>query len=260
MGRSRRRRLGQNFLVDTDVAQRIVGLLLDEPPRVLEIGPGRGALTEPLIDRFGRVRALELDEPLVTPLKERFGNRGLEVTHTDALNVALDEVVGENVPWQVASNLPYSVGTAILRRLMPRHDLFSRLVVMLQQEVALRVVAEPGDGNHGLMALERAARADGWIAFEVHPRAFRPVPKVTSAVVVLDLRPPEADPGDIARALELAGLALTKPRKMLPNALGGRANGDQIEAANLDPKARPGELTLDDWLRLAAVQAGRSPE
>ena len=260
MQRSKRRRLGQNFLVDPDVAQRIVELLLDEPPRVLEIGPGRGALTEPLLRRFDRVRALELDEALVSPLEERLGGRGLEIVHADALTVSLDEVVGDEGPWQLASNLPYSVGTAILRRLMPRYDLFTRLVVMLQREVAVRVVAEAGDGNHGLMALERAAWADGWIAFEVHPRAFRPVPKVTSAVVVLELRPPVADPRDIERALKLAGSALTKPRKMLPNALGGQANGDQIEAACLDPKIRPGELTLDDWLRLAAVQAGRSPE
>jgi len=143
---------------------------------------------------------------------------------------------------------------------MSRHDLFTRLVVMLQREVAYRVVAEPGEGNHGYMALERAAWAEAHLAFTVHPRAFRPVPKVTSAVVVLDPRPPVAKPKDIERALELASGALTRPRKMLPNALGGRANGDQIEAACLDPKARPGELSLDDWLRLAAVQAERSPE
>ena len=155
MSRSKRRRLGQNFLVDEDVAQSIVDLLRPMPPRgSIEIGPGRGALTEPLLDRFDRVRALELDEPLVAPLEERFGDGGLEVIHADALTVDLSEVAGDEAPWQLASNLPYSVGTAILRRLMPRHDLFTRLVVMLQREVALRVVAEPGDGNHGLMALE----------------------------------------------------------------------------------------------------------
>ena len=259
MMRSKRRRLGQNFLVDTDVANRIVELLADEPAQVLEIGPGRGALTEPLLNRFDRVRALELDEALAPPLEQRFGSRGLEVILADALTAPLDEIAGGDGRWQIASNLPYSVGTAILRRLMSRHDLFTRLVVMLQREVADRVVAEPGEGNHGFMALERAAWAEAHLAFTVHPRAFRPVPKVTSAVVLLELRPPVADPRDIERALKLAGSALTKPRKMLSNALGGRANGDQIEAACLDPKARPGELTLDDWLRLAAVQAEGVP-
>ena len=158
MGRSKRRRLGQNFLVDEDVARRIVDLLRSEPPRVIEIGPGRGALTELLIDRFDRVRALELDEPLVAPLEERFGSRGVEIVHADAMSAPMSEVSGGEGPWQLASNLPYSVGTAILRRFMPHYDLFTRLVVMLQREVAVRVVAEPGDGNHGLMALERAPR------------------------------------------------------------------------------------------------------
>jgi 16S rRNA (adenine1518-N6/adenine1519-N6)-dimethyltransferase len=248
--RSKRKRLGQNFLIDESVVDRIVGLLSDEPPRVLEIGPGRGALTAALLERFDRVRALELDEPLVEPLRQRFGSRGLEVAHGDGVTADLDEVVGREGRWQVASNLPYSVGTAILRRLLPRRDLFSRLVVMLQHEVALRVVAEPGGGNHGLMALERAAWAQARLAFTVSPRSFRPRPKVTSAVVVLDLRPPQAEPDAIHRALEVAGRALTRPRKMLPNALGKAVTAESIEAAGLDPKTRPGELSLADWLRL----------
>lgn len=251
MSRSKRRRLGQNFLVDEGVADRIVGLLAEDPPQVMEIGPGRGALTAPLLDRFNRVRALELDEPLVAPLEERFGSRGLEVLHVDALTATLDEVAAGG-RWQVASNLPYSVGTAILRRLMPRHDLFSRMVVMLQHEVALRVVAEPGDGHHGLMALERAAWGEAVLAFSVPPMAFRPVPKVMSAVVILELRPAPADPEKIRRVLGLAGKALTRPRKMLPNAMGAGVTAAMIEEAGLDPKQRPGELSLDDWLRLGS--------
>lgn len=257
MSRSKRRRLGQNFLVDEDVARRIADLLKPAPSRIMEIGPGRGALTEPLLGRFGRVRAIELDKPLVAPLEERFGSRGLEVVHADALTAPIGEMAGDAGPWQLASNLPYSVGTAILRRFMPRHDLFTRLVVMLQREVAVRVVAEPGDGNHGLMALERSAFADAWIAFDVRPRAFRPVPKVTSAVVVLDLRRPAADVEDIERALALAGGALTRPRKKLTNALSGsEIDRDAIEAAGLDPNARPGTISLEGWLRLAVTQDG----
>jgi len=255
MTRSRRRRLGQNFLVDRDVANRIVDLLQPAPPRIVEIGPGRGALTEPLLDRFDHVRAIEFDEELVPALEGRFGTLGLEIVNADALKAPLDEIVDDGGRWQLASNLPYSVGTAILRRLMPRHDLFSRMVVMLQREVAERVVAEPGDGNHGLMALERAAWAEAWTAFTVHPRAFRPVPKVTSAVVVLDLKPPTADPNHLARALELAGGALTRPRKKLTNALGTGATREIIEAAGLDPGARPGTIPLDGWLRLAVTPA-----
>jgi len=252
MKRSKRQRLGQNFLVDEDVVEKIVDLLADDPPRVIEIGPGRGALTGNLLERFKRVRAIELDEPLVAPLEQQFGSRGLEVLHADALTAGLEEfAAGET--WQVASNLPYSVGTAILRRLMPRSDLFSRLVVMLQHEVAQRVVAWPGEGNHGLMALERAAWADARLAFTVHPRAFRPVPKVMSAVIVLDLRPSPVSDDEIGRALKLASRALTKPRKMLPNAAGAGVTAGLVEEAGLNPKQRPGELSLDDWLRLNSV-------
>lgn len=256
MKRSKRRRLGQNFLVDEGVAGRIVDLLTDEPPRVLEIGPGRGALTGPLLERFEEVRAVELDDGLVPEIERRFAGRGLEVVHADALTADLRELLGDRGRWQLASNLPYSVGTAIVRRLMPRHDLLTRMVVMLQLEVARRLVAEPGDGHHGLMALERAAWAEARLAFSVRPRAFRPVPRVTSAVVVLEPRPPAAAAADLERALRLAGRALTRPRKMLPNALGPGVTGADVEAAGLDPSARPGVVDLDGWLRLASVTAG----
>ncbi len=251
MGRPKRRRLGQNFLVDASVARRIADQLRSEPPRVLEIGPGRGALTGPLLERFDRVLALELDENLVAPLSQRFGGSGLEVRHADALSIDLDDMVAAESPWQVASNLPYSVGTAILRRLMPRHDLFCRLVVMLQREVAHRVVAKPGARGHGLMALERAAWADARLLFDVDRRAFRPPPKVISSVVVLDPKVPVYDPDVLKRALAVAAHALTKPRKMLGNALAPSAATHCIEAAGLDPSVRPGTVTLEDWVALA---------
>ncbi len=251
MGRPKRRRLGQNFLVDHSVAERIVAALGEGPPRILEIGPGRGALTEPLLDRFDRVLALELDPNLVPPLEQRFGVEGLEVRQTDALTEDLDSVLAAESPWQVAANLPYSVGTAILRRLLPRHDLIGRIVVMLQREVAQRVVARPGGKGHGLIALERAAWADARLLFDVPPRAFRPVPRVMSSVVVLDLHPSLYEIPILDDALALAARTLTKPRKMLSNALSPRPGAGLIEAAGLAPDARPGTLHLEEWVRLA---------
>jgi 16S rRNA (adenine1518-N6/adenine1519-N6)-dimethyltransferase len=251
MGRPKSRRLGQNFLVDETVAERITAALAGEPARVLEIGPGRGALTEPLLERFDRVLALELDEELVPPLVQRFGGRGLEVRQADALSDDLDSILAAESPWQVASNLPYSVGTAILRRLLRRNDLFTRMVVMLQREVAHRVVAEPGGKGHGLLALERAAWADARLLFDVGPSAFRPRPKIVSSVVVLDLKPSEHDPEILGRALKLASQALTLPRKMLSNALPKRIVNSIVEAAGLQPTQRPGTVPLDGWVRLA---------
>ncbi len=251
MGRPKRRRLGQNFLVDRSVAQRIAGQLADDPPRVLEIGPGRGALTEHLLERFDRVLALELDEELVPPLTQRYGNAGLDLRHADALRDDFDGLLAVEAPWQVASNLPYSVGTAILRRLLPRHDLITRMVVMLQREVAERVVAGPGGKGHGLLALERAAFADATLLFDVTPGAFRPRPKVTSSVLVVELRAPDHPSEVLERALGLASAALTKPRKMLCNALPAEIDVKMIETAGLDPSTRPGMVSLDSWVRLA---------
>lgn len=253
MGRPKRRRLGQNFLVDQGVAARIVDLLEDEPRRVLEIGPGRGALTDPLLNRFDRVLALEVDPDLAPTLERRFSGSPLEVRIADALREPLEPIVASEAPWQVASNLPYSVGTAIVRRLLPRHDLFTRLVVMLQREVAQRVMARPGGKGHGLIALEREAWADARVAFQVGPSAFRPRPKVVSSVVVFDLRPAQAGAVDLEQAFRLAAHALTKPRKMIANAIRPLASLDQLKTAGLDAAARPGTVTLDGWLELAAA-------
>jgi 16S rRNA (adenine1518-N6/adenine1519-N6)-dimethyltransferase len=251
MGRPKRHRLGQNFLIDPDVAERISGVLSDDPPRVLEIGPGRGALTGPLLERFESVLALELDENLVPQLQQRFGDQGLDIRSGDALSEDLDDLLAAESPWQVAANLPYSVGTAILRRLLPRCDLFTRLVVMLQREVAYRVVAAPGGSGHGLLALERAAWGEARVLFDVPPRAFRPVPKVVSSVIVVDPRPPGFDPETISASLALAAHALTKPRKMLSNAVAPLRDAAAIERAGLDPSQRPGTVALEGWVRLS---------
>ncbi len=219
---------------------------------MLEIGPGRGALTEPLLKRFERIMALEVDVNLVSQLQQRFGDRGVEIRHADALSEDLDDLAIAESPWQVAANLPYSVGTAILRRLLPRHDLFTRLVVMLQREVAHRVVASPGGSGHGLLALERAAWGEARVLFDVPPRAFRPVPKVVSSVLVVDLRPPAFDPEPIAAGLAVAAHALTKPRKMLSNAIAPLLGADAIARAGLDPAQRPGTVDLEGWIGLAS--------
>ncbi len=253
MTAARRRRLGQNFLADRGVAQRIAGLLREAPARVLEIGPGRGALTGPLLERFGRVLALELDAQLLPGLRQRFAGTGLELREADAVREPLDELLAAEAPWQVAANLPYSVGTAIVRRLLPRHDLVTGMVLMLQREVAERFVAGPAGRGHGILALERAAWAEARIAFDVPPRAFRPVPKVTSSVLVLELRPAAYDAQVLTRALALAGHALLHPRKTLANALRPLGDAAVIEEAGVDPQARPGTLSLEAWVGLAEV-------
>ncbi len=251
MTRRKRQRFGQHFLADARAVSGILGLVADEPSRVLEIGPGRGALTGGLLRKVEHVTALELDASLAPRLEERFAGTDLHLVLDDALKVDLDGLCGDTRPWQVVGNLPYSVGSAILRRLMPRHDLFSRLVVMLQREVAERIVAEPSDRQHGLLALERAAWADARIVFHLPPQVFRPRPRVHSSVLVLTPRPPEVGGDQLHEALRLAGRALLHPRKTVANALKPLVEADSLLAAGVDPKARPGTLSLEEWLRLA---------
>jgi 16S rRNA (adenine1518-N6/adenine1519-N6)-dimethyltransferase len=251
MGRPKRRRLGQNFLVDPRVIERIAALTQPAPGRVLEIGPGRGALTGALLERFDRVLALEVDAGLIPALEAAFAGSALEIRNSDALTEALDPLLAAQAPWQVAANLPYSVGTAILRRLLPRHDLITRIVVMLQSEVVDRLVAEPAGSGHGLIALERAAYADAHVAFDVPPAAFRPRPKVHSTVAVINLKKPEYSEDDLQAAFALASRGLTRARKKLTNAVGPQVTQEQIQAAALDPGARPGTLALADWVQLA---------
>lgn len=241
--------MGQNFLIDPTVARRIVDLLAPTPERVLEIGPGRGAISGPLSERFSRVLAVELDGELIPALRESFD---IDFLCGDALKLDFDDLLVPEAPWQVAGNLPYSVGTAILRRLLPRHDLIRRMVIMLQTEVIDRLLAEPAGRGHGYLALLREAYADAWLAFEVPPGAFRPRPKVHSAVAVLDLRRPKYTQEQLSAALDLASHALTRPRKTLIGALKPRAGVEDIHRAGLDPSLRPGMLNLQQWVKLVS--------
>ncbi|MDD5563002.1 MAG: 16S rRNA (adenine(1518)-N(6)/adenine(1519)-N(6))-dimethyltransferase RsmA [Thermoanaerobaculaceae bacterium] len=259
--RTRRQRLGQHFLRDAATARAVAAALAAAPPRVLEIGPGRGALTGPLLERFGRVRAVEVDAALAAGLAARLGAPpGLEVRHADALADDL-EALAEGGPWQVAANLPYSVGTAIVRRLLPRRDLFPRLVVMVQLEVAQRMVAPPGGGNRGLMTLATEAWGRAEILFTVPPGRFAPPPKVNSAVVRIELRPDPAPAAAIERALALASAAFAQRRKKLANGLAALATPAGIAAAcaaaGVDAGARPQELAWEAWLALARALPDR---
>jgi 16S rRNA (adenine1518-N6/adenine1519-N6)-dimethyltransferase len=260
--RTRRQRLGQHFLRDAGIARAIVSALAEKPPRVIEIGSGRGALTRPLLERFPRVRVVELDAALADSLARRLSSPAhLEVRQGDALTLDLDGVA-EGGPWQVAANLPYAVATPILRRLLARGDLFTVLVVMVQQEVARRIVAPEGGPDRGLLTIEVGARADAELLFAVPPRCFSPPPRVTSAVVRLVPRPLPAPPDVVARALDLAAAAFAHRRKKLANALASagepRDVAAALETAGADGSLRPQQLGLDRWLAIAAAlpQAG----
>ena len=255
--RSRRQRMGQHFLRDHRVAEAIVAALPDEPARAIEVGPGRGALTRPLLARFPRVRAIELDGALAQALPGVLGApAGLEVIAADAVSADLNALASGG-PWLLAGNLPYSVGTPIVRRVIRRGDLVTTAVVMVQLEVARRLVARPGGRDRGLLTLEVEGYAEAELLFTVPPRSFAPPPQVMSAVVRLRVRRPDEHPPSLEGALRLASAAFTHRRKKLANALAQVGEREPLAAAcaaaAVDPTARAENLTLAQWLALAAA-------
>lgn len=254
-----RKRFGQHFLTSDSVIARIVETCGAGPEHpVLEVGPGPGVLTAALLASGARVTAVELDRdcvehleqtPLLDPYRDRFA-----VVPGDATTVPLEPIL-QGSGWVCASNLPYNVGTRILLRLLDLRDetgapRLERLVLMLQKEVADRLVAPPGDRKRGSLSVAVQARAEARRCFRVPPGAFRPPPKVESAVVELRPRPQAPPPGldDLLRR------GFAAPRKTLRRNLGGDAGAlARLDALGLSSTVRPAELDLDAWL---AVYAG----
>src|SRR5438876_1968441 len=233
-----RKRFGQHFLEPAWVTKIIDSLHATKADTFLEIGPGRGALTRPLAARAGRVIAVEIDRDLAGLLAER-QLPNLRVIRSDFLEVDLAEALrDEPRPLRVAGNLPYNVSSPILFALLGAADegrFFTDATLMLQKEVADRLVAKPGRKEYGALAIQVALTADVEHLLTLPPGAFRPAPKVTSAVVRLRFRPAAADVGD-RRVFEriVRGIFLQR-RKTTANALRpvadalGRSSAELLE-------------------------------
>jgi 16S rRNA (adenine1518-N6/adenine1519-N6)-dimethyltransferase len=255
-----RKRFGQHFLEPAWVTKLVSSLNAQPEDTFLEIGPGRGALTAPLVSRVRRVVAVEIDRDLAAALRRPEDPR-LRVIEGDFLGVDLDEILsGEPLPLRVVGNLPYNVSSPILFKLLAAHDggrRFSDATLMLQREVADRLVARPGTGEYGALAIQVALHADVERVLTLPPGAFRPPPKVTSAVVRLRFRPPAANVGDPAAFERVVRGVFLQRRKTLSNALKpvadsfGRSASQLLDATGIDPVRRPETLTLEEIARLA---------
>ncbi len=212
--------LGQHFLRDQHALARIASALAIEPgDLVVEIGPGEGALTEHLLARGARVTALEIDPRLAGELRDRFGEqRGFEVSEADILEVDLGDLIAEKSSGRVAvvGNLPYYITSPILRRVFSASARVRQAVFLVQKEVALRITAGKGSRDYGFLSVLCELYAERELLFSVPPGAFRPPPKVTSAVVRLSMRP---DPDLPAELLQFLKAAFRQPRKTLLNNL-----------------------------------------
>ena len=251
---------GQHFLHEKRYIERIVGAIAPRPDdRVVEIGPGEGALTLPLLAAAGRLTAIELDTDLIPDLQARASDVGaLEIVHADVLKVdftALAQRLG--VPRvRLAGNLPYYISSPILFHCVDHAAAIEDMHFMLQKEVVDRMAAAPGSKVYGRLSvmLQLACRVEP--LFNVPPGAFRPPPKVDSAVVrMVPLTPDERHGADPQRLHAIVKAAFAQRRKTLANGLKTLLDSDAIARADVDPKARAETLSPHDFVRLAKLPA-----
>jgi 16S rRNA (adenine1518-N6/adenine1519-N6)-dimethyltransferase len=253
--------LGQHFLHDGSVVRKIIAALDPQPPdRIIEIGPGAGALTFPLLERHGRLTAIEFDRDLIEPLQQAAAGRGeLEIIAADVLTVDFRALAG-NGPLRVVGNLPYNISSPILFHLLDQADAIVDMHFMLQKEVVDRMAAAPGSKVYGRLSVMLQAACRVTPLFFVPPGAFRPPPKVDSAVVRLQPRPDgEAGIADPALFAALVRQAFGQRRKTLHNALRGLADDDALRACGIAPSARAETLAVPRYVELANLLAGRGP-
>lgn len=249
-GHQARKRFGQNFLADAHYVKRIVDAIDPGPgDNLVEIGPGLAALTGDLIARAGRIAAVEIDRDLAARLRARFTPAQLALHEADAL--AFDFAsLGPHL--RVVGNLPYNISSPLLFHLAAHDDTLRDLHVMLQKEVVARMTAAPGTADYGRLTVMLGAKFRIVRLFVVPPGAFRPAPKVESAVARLvplhAARPAIADEALFARVV---AAAFAQRRKTLRNALANLADVDVLAAAGIDPSVRGETLAVEDFVRLA---------
>ena len=253
-----RKRFGQNFLTDPNTVRRIIDAVRPGPTdTVVEIGPGLGALTEPLLAVLPRLHVVEIDRDLIARLRQRHDPDRLVIHEGDAL--AFDfAALGEQL--KVVGNLPYNISTPLLFHLAGFAAQVREMTFMLQKEVVMRMVAEPGGGDYGRLSVMLQYRFDMLRLFDVPPGAFRPAPKVTSSIVRMVPKPTESLTAVDADLLgEIVTAAFGQRRKTLRNTLKAIVAAGALEAIGIDPGLRAERLTLADFVAISnhvAAQRG----
>jgi 16S rRNA (adenine1518-N6/adenine1519-N6)-dimethyltransferase len=254
--------LGQNFLVDPSVIGRIVDATgVRDGEHVVEIGPGRGALTGSLAARAGRLTLVEKDDELAPALAAKFGP-AVSVWHGDALAV-MPEHLELSEPVRVVANLPYNVGARITMHLLEEWPGWVKsMTLMFQREVADRITASPGTKPYGGLTVLVQSMAEAWMLFGVPPGAFRPVPKVQSAVVRITPRAVPLWEGlDYERFRRVVRAGFAARRKTVLNSLGGGTGlgvsadvlRPALDAAGIDPATRADAVPVDRWVALVSA-------
>ena len=257
------KRLGQNFLIDANIVRKIVSAAALEPgDTVLEIGPGRGVLTRALCETAKTVIALEIDQHLVQYLNKTLSCPNLDLRHDDALRFPYDTLPDRIV---VVANLPYYISTPLLFTLLEAKDRVGRMVLMLQAEVAERIVASPNTEAYGILSVLTQYRTEAKIAFRVSKNCFRPRPDVDSAIITLLVRPhPSISAPNEALFVKLVRAAFAHRRKTLSNSL--RDEGfpptqlaHALSQANINATRRAETLSIPEFAALTDALARMAP-
>lgn len=250
-----KKRFGQHFLHDPRVIERILQALDPQPAdRIVEIGPGRGALTAPLLKRVGRLTVVEIDRDVIAPLRAACGNaQGLDIQMGDALKFDFASLAADGGKIRLVGNLPYNISTPLLFHLLEQAHAVQDMLFMLQKEVVDRMAAGPGEEDYGRLSVALAARADVDWLFNVGPGAFTPPPQVDSAIVRLVPRAPKFEVLDWAMFDRVVAAAFSQRRKQLGNSLRQLATADDFAAAQLDPELRAERLSAAEFARMANV-------
>ncbi len=245
-----RKRFGQHFLIDDKILDELVACIAPQANRTLvEIGPGRGALTARLLDKGALVQALEIDHDLVAELARRFaGHARLQVHAGDALRFDFRQLASSH-RLRIVGNLPYNISTPLLLSLLRLEGAVEEMCFMLQKEVAERLVATPSQADYGRLSVMTQAFCTASIAFEVPPSAFSPPPRVDSSVVIL--RPHSVLPCRFEKLESVVATAFTHRRKMLRHTLAQRFDAATLAALEVKPTDRPENVTVAQYVALA---------
>ena len=250
MGHVPRRRFSQNFLIDTAIIDAIVNAVAPTPSdTVVEIGPGLGAITRPLLKMAGHLHVIDIDRDIIARLRQSDIAENLAIHEGDVLDFDFSSI---GPALRIVGNLPYHISTPILFHLALQRQIINDVHVMLQKEVVDRMVARPGTPDYGRLSITLQYRFAMEKLFEIPPEAFRPAPKVTSAIarlVPLDAAAPRAQNESLFD--DIVTRVFTQRRKTLKNVLSGFLASADFEALSLDPQVRGEMLGVEAYIRIA---------
>lgn len=254
-----RKRFGQHFLHEKQFIDRIINAINPNPEdHLVEIGPGQGALTLPLLKKIGKMDVIEIDWDLIPALKLRCLGKGALIVHqADALLFDFATLVEENEKLRVIGNLPYNISTPLIFHLLNYHELIFDMHFMLQKEVVDRISAKAGDKHYGRLSIMVQYHCETDALFEVPPHAFYPPPQVDSAVVRLipyQVRPFHAN--DYAHFSEMVKIAFSHRRKTLRNCFKDILLPEDWEQLNVDSHLRPEQLTVAEYVKISNFKVG----